>query len=99
MEELLIALCDAIKAHWSLYLKGGISHRDISENNIIITDSTKAKGFAGSERTGARNQTDKMEFIAIEVLRDVAHIYRQGLESILDLRSSRLGNRILVLSG
>ena len=65
----------------------------------MITDPAKAKGSAGSERTGARHRTGTMEFIAIEVLRDVAHTYRQGLESFLDLCSSRLRNRILVLSG
>ncbi|PHH74487.1 hypothetical protein CDD82_4907 [Ophiocordyceps australis] len=36
--ELLEALRDAIKAHRSLHLEGNILHRDISENNIIITD-------------------------------------------------------------
>ncbi len=37
IKELLEALRDAIKAHRSLYLMGNILHRDISENNIIIT--------------------------------------------------------------
>ncbi|KAL1976908.1 hypothetical protein VTN31DRAFT_3190 [Thermomyces dupontii] len=35
------ALRDAIKAHQSLDLDGRILHRDISENNIIITDAQK----------------------------------------------------------
>lgn len=39
--ELLEALRDAIKAHRSLYLEGNVLHRDISENNIIITDPKK----------------------------------------------------------
>jgi hypothetical protein len=39
--ELLGALRDAIKAHRSLYLKDNILHRDISENNMIITDPKK----------------------------------------------------------
>ena len=36
--ELLKALRDAIKAHKSLYIRGKILHRDISEKNIIMTD-------------------------------------------------------------
>ena len=39
--ELLEALHDAIKAHRSLYLECNVVHRDISENNIIITDPKK----------------------------------------------------------
>ena len=92
-KELLEALRDAIKAHRSLYLVGNILHRDISENNIIITDPKKADGFTGmlidldlakkmnSGRGGARHQTGTMEFMAIEVLRRVAHTYRHDLES------------------
>ena len=95
IEELLTALRDSIKAHSSLYLKGKILHRDISENNIIITDPEKANGFTGmlidmdlakevgSGRSGARHQTGTMEFMAIEVLRKVAHTYRHDLESFL----------------
>jgi serine/threonine protein kinase len=91
--ELLEALRDAIKAHRSLYLTGKILHRDISENNIIITDPKKADGFSGmlidldlakevgAGRSGARHQTGTMEFMAIEVLRNVAHTYRHDLES------------------
>ncbi|MCJ1251832.1 hypothetical protein MMC30_009070 [Trapelia coarctata] len=91
--ELLTALRDAIKAHKSLYIQGGILHRDISENNIIITDPKKADGFTGmlidldlakivgSGRSGARHQTGTMQFIAIGVLRKVAHTYRHDLES------------------
>jgi Fungal protein kinase len=45
--ELLEALRDAIKAHRSLYTAGKILHRDISENNIIITDPKEADGFTG----------------------------------------------------
>ncbi|KAH8753809.1 FunK1 protein kinase, partial [Diaporthe sp. PMI_573] len=44
--ELLGALRDAIKAHDSLYRKGNILHRDISENNIIIANP-KTDGFRG----------------------------------------------------
>ncbi|KAI4203343.1 MAG: hypothetical protein LQ346_001814 [Caloplaca aetnensis] len=93
--ELLKALRDAIKAHMSLYIKGKILHRDISENNIIITDPQEADGFTGmlidedlakeigSGRSGARHQTGTMEFMAIQVLQRVAHTYRHDLESFL----------------
>ena len=47
IRELLITLRDAIKAHRSLYLKGNILHRDISENNIIITNPNETGGFTG----------------------------------------------------
>lgn len=91
--ELLTALRDAIKAHRSLYIQGKSLHRDISENNIIITDPKKVDGLTGilidlelakevgSGPSGARHQTGTMEFMAIEVLRRVAHTYRHDLES------------------
>ncbi|OJD11640.1 hypothetical protein ACJ73_09500, partial [Blastomyces percursus] len=91
--ELFKALRDAIKAHRSLYLDGSILHRDISENNIIITDPGKAGGYSGmlidldlakevgSGRSGARHQTGTMEFMAIEVLLNIDHTYRHDLES------------------
>ena len=47
VEELLTTLCDAIKGHRSLYMDGGILHRNISENNIIITDPIRTNGFRG----------------------------------------------------
>ncbi|OJD28487.1 hypothetical protein ACJ73_00118 [Blastomyces percursus] len=90
--ELLEALRDAVKAHRSLYFKGNMLHRDISENNIIITDAKKT-GFVGmlidmdlakelgSGRSGARCRTGTMEFMAIEVLLNVDHTYRHDLES------------------
>ncbi|EEH41750.2 hypothetical protein PAAG_03671 [Paracoccidioides lutzii Pb01] len=91
--ELLTALRDAIKAHRSLYLDGNILHRDISENNIIITDPDKADGHSGmlidldlakevgSGRSSARHRTGTMEFMAIEVLLNIDHTYRHDLES------------------
>jgi hypothetical protein len=92
VEEMLTALCDAVKAHRSLFVKANILHRDISENNIIITDPKTADGCTGmlidldlaivdGERTGARQQTGTMEFMAIDVLRGVEHTYRHDLES------------------
>ena len=91
--ELLKALRDAIKAHRSLYTAGKILHRDISENNIIITNPKETNGFSGmlidedlakeigSGPSGARHQTGTMEFMAIEVLLRVSHTYRHDLES------------------
>ncbi|KAI4219804.1 MAG: hypothetical protein L6R40_008711 [Gallowayella cf. fulva] len=93
IRELLTTLRDAIKAHRSLYLKGNILHRDISENNIIITNPKESGGFTGmlidldlakvlgSGRSGARHQTGTMEFMAIEVLLGIDHTYRHDLES------------------
>ncbi|OAA62914.1 serine/threonine-protein kinase Sgk2 [Cordyceps fumosorosea ARSEF 2679] len=93
IRELLEALHDAIRAHRSLYLKGGILHRDISSNNIIIPSPGKADGFKGmlidldlakkrdSGPSGARHRTGTMQFMAIEVLRGLDHTYRHDLES------------------
>ncbi|KAI0108709.1 serine/threonine-protein kinase Sgk2 [Nemania sp. FL0031] len=94
-KELLESLQDAIKAHQSLYTTGNILHRDISSNNIIITDptTTTTDGFRGmlidldlakvrdSGPSGARHQTGTMQFMAIEVLRKADHTYRHDLES------------------
>ncbi|MCJ1469209.1 hypothetical protein MMC07_007842 [Pseudocyphellaria aurata] len=94
VKELLSALRDAFEAHRSLLGKANILHRDISENNIIITEPETAGGFCGmlidldlaivdGERTGAQHMTGTMEFMAIDVLRgvEVEHTYRHDLES------------------
>jgi serine/threonine protein kinase len=90
---LITALRDAITGHRSLYTAGNILHRDISYNNIIITDLDSAYGFTGmlidldlgkivgSRRSGARHQTGTVGFMAIQVLQKVAHTYRHDLES------------------
>jgi len=103
--ELLNALHDAIKAHRSLYLIGQILHRDISENNIIITNPEQADGFtgmlidldlakpAGSSETGAQ-QTGTVEFMAIQVLRNAVHTYRHDLESFFYVLLWICGRRV-----
>lgn len=47
VKELLESMRDAIKAHQSLYTAGNNPHRDISSNNIIITEPKTADGFHG----------------------------------------------------
>ncbi|KAI1271423.1 serine/threonine-protein kinase Sgk2 [Xylaria sp. FL0933] len=94
IKELLESMRDAIKAHQSLYTLGGILHRDISSNNIIITEPEAADGFKGmlidldlakqinsSSPSGARQQTGTVQFMAVEVLRLASHTYRHDLES------------------
>ncbi|KAL7963382.1 serine/threonine-protein kinase Sgk2 [Trichoderma compactum] len=93
VKELLESLRDAIKAHQSLYTTGNILHRDISPNNIIITKPKAEDGFKGmlidldlakvrdSGASRAQYQTGTMQFMAIEVLRNVDHTYRHDLES------------------
>ncbi|KAA6410771.1 MAG: serine threonine- kinase Sgk2 [Lasallia pustulata] len=91
--ELLEGLRDALKVHRSLYMDGKILHRDISENNIIITDPGMADGFKGmlidldlakeegKGPSGARPRTGTMEFMAIEVLQGTSHTYRHDIEA------------------
>ena len=91
--ELLRAMRDATKAHRSLYMVGNILHRDVSSDNIIITNPEVADGFHGmlidldlakerdSGPSGARHQTGTLQFMAVEVLRRVDHTYRHDLES------------------
>ncbi|SLM34569.1 serine threonine-protein kinase sgk2 [Lasallia pustulata] len=86
-------LRDALKVHRSLYMDGKILHRDISENNIIITDPGMADGFKGmlidldlakeegKGPSGARHRTGTMEFMAIEVLQGTSHTYRHDIEA------------------
>ncbi|KHN95316.1 serine/threonine-protein kinase Sgk2 [Metarhizium album ARSEF 1941] len=93
IKELLESMRDAIRAHQSLYTVGNILHRDISSNNIIITNPKTADGFRGmlidldlakvrdGGPSGARHQTGTMQFMAIQVLRGVDHTYRHDLES------------------
>ena len=84
IKELLCCFRDAIKAHRSLFMDGKILHRDISLNNIIITDPKDANGFTGmlidldlatsidisgkNKRSGARKMTGTLKYMAIEVV-------------------------------
>jgi hypothetical protein len=91
--EFLVACRDVIKGHKSLYQDGKILHRDVSVNNIIITDAENGEGPTGmlidldlakelgSGPSGARHRTGTMEFMAIEVLKGMAHTHRHDLES------------------
>ncbi|CZR65577.1 uncharacterized protein PAC_15477 [Phialocephala subalpina] len=93
VRELLEALRDAIAGHRSLLENGKILHRDISENNIIITDRTVEEDSEGrlidldlakeldSMPSGASHRTGTMQFMAIEVLQGKGHTYRHDLES------------------
>jgi hypothetical protein len=93
VRELLEALRDAIRGHRSLLEDGRILHRDISENNIIITESPVEGAPKGrlidldlakeldSLPSGARHRTGTMQFMAIEVLEGNGHTYRHDLES------------------
>jgi hypothetical protein len=93
VKEFLEALRDIIKAHRSLYIDGKILHRDISENNVIITEAKNGgpRGMLidldlakqlGSGASGARYRTGTMEFMAIGVLEGEERTYRHDLESI-----------------
>ncbi|KAF7513576.1 hypothetical protein GJ744_008870 [Endocarpon pusillum] len=83
-DQFTTALRDAIEGHQSLLNKAQIIHRDISENNIIITDPETAAGFSGmlidldlavvdGERTGGRHMIGTMEFMAIDMLCGAEH--------------------------
>lgn len=93
IKELLESMRDGIKAHRSLYVTGNLLHRDISSNNIIITEPTTADDFKDMlidldlaevrdvGPSGGRHLTGTMQFMAVEVLRKTHHTYRHDLES------------------
>ena len=94
VKQFLEACRDFIKAHRSLLNEGRILHRDISENNVIITDAEGEGDPRGmlidldlaknleDKPCGARYRTGAMQFIAIGVLEGKPHTYRHDLESI-----------------
>jgi hypothetical protein len=85
--ELLKTLHNVIKAYRLLYLVENILHRNISKNNIIITDLKKIDDFTdmlinlnlvkkiNSEFNNTHYQTNIMKFIIIKVLLEISHIY------------------------
>ena len=91
--ELLDALRDAIRGHKSLLEDGKILHRDISENNIIITEAATKRDPKGmlidldlakeldSLSSRASHRTGTIQFMAIEVLQRKGYTYRHDLES------------------
>ncbi|OBT65100.1 hypothetical protein VE03_05283 [Pseudogymnoascus sp. 23342-1-I1] len=92
-KELLEALRDAVRGHKSLLEDGKILHRDISENNIIVTEAASKGEPKGrlidldlakeldSVPSGASHRTSTMQFMAIEVLQGKGHTYQHDLES------------------
>lgn len=93
IEEFLEACRDFVRAHWSLYNDGKLLHRDISKNNVIITNAGNSGDPKGmlidldlakeldDGPSGARHRTGTMEFMAIGVLEGCSHTYRHDLES------------------
>ena len=91
--EYLKACRDAIKGHQSLYEAARILHRDVSQNNVIITNAkndTDPKGMLidldlakelNCGPSGARHRTGTMQFMAIDVLEGHTHTYGHDLES------------------
>ncbi|CAD6499008.1 BgTH12-04662 [Blumeria graminis f. sp. triticale] len=85
--ELICGLRDAIKGHQSLYMETKILHRDISMNNIILTDPKRNDGCHGvlidldlaisltdddcSE--SSKTLTGTMEFMAIGLLKEYTY--------------------------
>ncbi|KAI1655018.1 hypothetical protein F4813DRAFT_392009 [Daldinia decipiens] len=93
VKELLATFRDAIKGHRSLLVDGRILHRDVSENNIIITEPATECDPRGrlidldlakeldAVPSRASHRTGTMRFMAIEVLEGKGHTYRHDLES------------------
>ena len=46
-EALCVAFCDAVRGHYSLLTVGGIHHRDISINNIMLPVHRRSDNFRG----------------------------------------------------
>lgn len=95
VKQLLESMRDAIKAHRYLYLTRNLLHRNISPNNIIITNPKITHGpkgvlinldIAGKVQDDGQDPSgqpinDTLPFMAIEVLRNMDHTYRHDLES------------------
>ncbi|KAH7173270.1 uncharacterized protein B0J16DRAFT_349815 [Fusarium flagelliforme] len=93
IKEFLVALRDAIKAHRSLYTAGHILHRDISINNIIITEAMTPEESHGTlidldaaldmtaEKSSQKTITGTKPFMAIGLLHGEENAYQHDLES------------------
>jgi serine/threonine protein kinase len=88
----LEACREIIRALRSLYQDGNILHRDISENNLIITDAKEGEPRGtlidldlakelDSGPSGARHRIGTMELMAIEALQGTAHTHCHDMES------------------
>lgn len=93
--ELLQVLCDAVKAHRSLFQDAGILYQDVSAHNNIIKDGQSpqssreimidldvAQNLTEGQRTPGE-VTDTRPFMSIDILNCRLHGYRQDLESFL----------------
>ena len=94
--EFLKAFRDAIKAHRSLFFDRKILHRDVSLNNIIITDPEQSDGYWGmlidydlavpmdedgkNEISKEKKMTGTLEYMAIEVLEGGAQRETAGID-------------------
>ncbi|CCU75438.1 serine/threonine-protein kinase Sgk2 [Blumeria hordei DH14] len=80
--ELIVGMCDAIKAHRLLVIDANILHRDISVNNILLTGINKNDKLGGilidldlatlmndgKFQEKAQVMTGTMQFIALDIL-------------------------------
>ncbi|KAL2679337.1 hypothetical protein Neosp_010110 [[Neocosmospora] mangrovei] len=104
MEEFLRGFRDAIAGYRSLHLDGKILHRDISPNNIMLTEDKKEGepwGFLidldmSMELAVRPARPDKIigtkAFMAIGVMKRRQRTYRQDLESFFRLQRWMVGN-------
>ncbi|SZF05200.1 unnamed protein product [Blumeria hordei] len=90
--ELICGLRDAIKGHQSLYMDTKILHRDISINNIILTDPKRNDGCHGvlidldlaisladdNCSESSKTLTGTMEFMAVGLLHQYAYGKKNG---------------------
>ncbi|SZF05211.1 unnamed protein product [Blumeria hordei] len=90
--ELICGLRDAIKGHQSLYMDTKILHRDISMNNIILTDPERNDGCHGvlidldlaisladdNCSESSKTLTGTMEFMAVGLLHQYAYGTKNG---------------------
>ena len=94
--EFLKAFRDAIKAHRSLFLDCKILHRDVSLNNIIITNPEQTEGYCGmlidydlavqvdedgkNEMSKEKKMTGTLEYMAIGILEGAVRRETAGID-------------------